>query len=478
MISRFNISVSFFALLLCAVVGCGDGPEAEYVISERTKNLIPEARKQVKTTLEDNFGTSNNIVAWTRLPIEYGGHRGTVVADEEAQSGETKNFKVEFATPLGAQYASEAAENKSQTEIVFLSGDFAGLTTNLDSFSGETQTITTRKAFDNPPKEGDEFVLNPGQQMKFGRQLYMTHCVHCHGTSGDGNGPTARYLNPRPRDYRKGLFKFTSTLQPEKPQKEDLHRIIRQGIPGTYMPSFLLLKDDELAAITEYIVWLSMRGEVEDKINSELRPYLKSEVAAVTSGDGAVSRDQVIEDFNNFVKNDYPEVVSLAGEEVGEYWTQAQTEEALVIPTGKRVEADAASIARGRQLFVGKAKCADCHGITGRGDGPQTVQILKDVITQEDNPGPGLYDTWGNKIKPRNLTTGTYRGGRRPIDIYCRIHAGIKGTPMPPNGLALKNDEIWDVVNYVMSIPFEGKEAPPSADTSDRTVAKKNKHDE
>lgn len=477
MISRFNISVSLIALLLCAIVGCGDGPEAEFVISDRTKSLIPEARKKVKETLKENFGTSNNIVAWTRLPIEYGGHRGTVIADEEAQKGETKNFKVEFATPLGAQYASEAAKDKSQVEIVFLSGEFAELKTNLDSFSSDTQTITTRQAFANPPKAGDEFVLNPGHQMKFGRQLYMTHCVHCHGTSGDGNGPTARYLNPRPRDYRLGFFKFTSTKQPEKPQKEDLHRIIRQGIPGTYMPSFLLLKDDELAAITEYIVWLSMRGEIENSINAELKPYLKSEVAAVTSGKDAVSRDDVINEFNTFVKDEFPGIVSDRGQEVGDHWSLGQEEESLVIPTGKRVPADTASLARGRQLFVGRAKCADCHGITGRGDGPQTIQILKNTTTNEDNPGPGLYDTWGNKIKPRNLTTGTYRGGRRPIDIYCRIHAGIKGTPMPPNGLALKNDEIWDIVNYVMSIPFEGKDVSPTRDASDQTVADKKKHE-
>ena len=41
--------------------------------------------------------------------------------------------------------------------------------------------------------------------------LFRQHCVHCHGISGDGKGPTALYLNPYPRDYRRGVFKFKST---------------------------------------------------------------------------------------------------------------------------------------------------------------------------------------------------------------------------------------------------------------------------
>src|SRR5688500_2705959 len=28
--------------------------------------------------------------------------------------------------------------------------------------------------------------------------LYREHCAHCHGITGDGNGPTAAFLNPYP----------------------------------------------------------------------------------------------------------------------------------------------------------------------------------------------------------------------------------------------------------------------------------------
>ncbi len=44
-----------------------------------------------------------------------------------------------------------------------------------------------------------------------GYALYRRNCLHCHGVSGAGDGPTAPFLYPLPRDYRKGIFKFTST---------------------------------------------------------------------------------------------------------------------------------------------------------------------------------------------------------------------------------------------------------------------------
>jgi len=88
---------------------------------------------------------------------------------------------------------------------------------------------------------------------------------------------------------------------------------------------------------------------------------------------------------------------------------------------------------------------------------------------------PGLFDAWNHPIRPRDLTTGIYRGGRRPVDIFRRISAGIKGTPMTGFGTSLSEAEIWDLVNYVMSIPFEHREPGegpfvPSAGTSEQVA--------
>src|SRR5207244_5072418 len=99
-----------------------------------------------------------------------------------------------------------------------------------------------------------------------GSQLYRRHCLHCHGLSGDGRGPTAPWVNPHPRDYRQGMFKFTSSKQSlgeRKARREDLLRTLRQGIEGTSMPSFVLLADQDQEALISYVIHLSLRGEVE-----------------------------------------------------------------------------------------------------------------------------------------------------------------------------------------------------------------------
>jgi hypothetical protein len=58
-------------------------------------------------------------------------------------------------------------------------------------------------------------------------------------------------------------------------------------------------------------------------------------------------------------------------------------------------------------------------------------------------------------IPPRNLRHGIYRGGRRPLDLYYRIHAGINGAPMPAAKGTVPPEDIWHIVNYVRSLPYE-----------------------
>jgi hypothetical protein len=71
---------------------------------------------------------------------------------------------------------------------------------------------------------------------------------------------------------------------------------------------------------------------------------------------------------------------------------------------------------------------------------------------------------------PRNLRKGIYRGGRRRIDLFSRMHAGIAGTPMPGVGAAspgaqgtLTEAEIWNIVDYVLSLPYEPASNPQPA---------------
>jgi mono/diheme cytochrome c family protein len=159
-------------------------------------------------------------------------------------------------------------------------------------------------------------------------------------------------------------------------------------------------------------------------------------------------------------------------------------------PDDRTTRQVADSIAAGRALFAGKADCLKCHGPTGLGDGGQVdwndfekpskeflektatliaqaedleesdseddqekAAALREHIAQREQVQETLFPV--RTIEPRNLRAGVYRGGRRPIDLYWRVHQGVNGTPMPGGSASLTEEEIWQIVDYVRSLPYE-----------------------
>ena len=305
-----------------------------------------------------------------------------------------------------------------------------------------------------------------GWRLIEGRNLYMTHCQHCHGVTGDGKGPTSRFLNPRPRDYRQGTFKFKSTQRGLKPSRKDLLHILEQGIPGTYMPSFVLLGEERLELILDYVRWLSIRGNTEIRLATELAALsaTSKDVKRAMADDSTKKRADVVAEVMKSVNEELPGLVEDITTSLAEGWANAELEENVVVPKLKRTPPTKASIEKGRVFFLSlnpkkKTECAECHGKLARGDGPNTEKYwpIPDSKPERKYEIAGLHDEWGFPQSPRNLTRGIYRGGRRPIDIFRRVHEGIPGTQMAGFATVLTDDEIWDVVNYVLSLPFEGK---------------------
>lgn len=436
------------ALVLSA--GCSDFDSA-FVYSERTTNLMPEAQEGfedapgVKQLVDEKFGNPQQLKAWLKLPVDFGGS-GATVEEIVADDGGAKVRLV----AVGGVTLPESARS-----LLFSSGSAAGKVVGITSWDARTGEATLASLPEAAPVVGDACSIDGGEILKQGRVLYMRHCSHCHGSSGDGNGPTAQYLNPRPRDYRNGVFKFTSTNDLSKVSRDDLTRVLKYGIPGTYMPSFLLMEDSEIHAIVEYVRFLSIRGEYELKLVAELTGDYS--VKALESRQE--KRSDIVDELKKFLKEDMPGAATGAGDELAEQWTVADTEDAKIIPSVPRVPDTEESRRKGRELYLSKTlNCADCHGIDGAGNGPQTMAFEDKAhpVTGVKYSEAGLHDGWGNLNQPRNLQTGIFRGGRRPIDLFCRIHAGIKGSAMP----SFKNtahEDIWHIVNYVLSIQFESE---------------------
>ena len=58
---------------------------------------------------------------------------------------------------------------------------------------------------------------------KAGQTVYEHKCLLCHGDKGDGKGPGAEHLVPKPRDFTKGLYKIRTTAN-KTPFDQDLHQ--------------------------------------------------------------------------------------------------------------------------------------------------------------------------------------------------------------------------------------------------------------
>ncbi len=305
-----------------------------------------------------------------------------------------------------------------------------------------------------------------GNQDGSQRGLYRQHCAHCHGISGDGAGPTAGFLNPYPRDYRLGLYKFKATERAARPTSKDLERIIRHGIPGTAMPSFELLPGDEVEALVEYVRYLSIRGEVETLLWAD---------AADNDYKLDVTRDYLVGLLN--VSADMWKAADGAQVAPGEYpseelktdstkWTAFQWN--TLYPDAYKAAVDKKPDAwhmLGEAIFKGgKAQCMKCHGPTGLGDGSEEALFddwnkTKPAARQElllNN-----YTLAKQEVRPRSFRTNIFRFGRSPADIYRRVHAGINGTPMPEGKLTLKPEEIWALVDYVRAMPFQHPNQQP-----------------
>lgn len=149
-----------------------------------------------------------------------------------------------------------------------------------------------------------------------GEIAYLKYCSQCHGETGDGKGPAARFLKPAPRDFTAGKYKIRHTPTGMLPTDEDLAHAIRVGLPYTAMPGFETLGEKTIADLVSYIKTFS--ADFED-----------------------------------------PEALG----------------EPISIPKPPSLTAEAS--ARGREVYQ-ETGCARCHGEEGRGDGMSAPTLTDD----------------------------------------------------------------------------------------------------
>jgi len=269
-----------------------------------------------------------------------------------------------------------------------------------------------------------------------GSKLYRRNCLHCHGLAGDGRGPTGPWVNPHPRDFRQGKFKFISSNpggNKIKPRREDILRSLKAGVEGTSMPAFGLLGEQALEQLTSYVLHLSLRGEVEFETT---RTLLKKKNSVTELFELLPDEEPAKETVQEFVKLYLKDLLKAYQK------ADAKGIEPASYPNFSDAEM-LESVKRGYHLFSSSASdafgCVSCHQDFGR----QTLY---------------QYDDWGTLVRPSNLTLSVYRGGRRPVDLYWRIKRGIPPSKMPAVTVPANEEsqKIWDLVNFIEALPFPG----------------------
>lgn len=80
-----------------------------------------------------------------------------------------------------------------------------------------------------------------------GGKLYMTTCITCHGKKGDGKGPRAYFINPKPRN-------FTEPASRGSLNRPVIYAATFMGRNGTEMPAWSkVLSKQEIADVSEYV---------------------------------------------------------------------------------------------------------------------------------------------------------------------------------------------------------------------------------
>ena len=79
-----------------------------------------------------------------------------------------------------------------------------------------------------------------------GHKLFVEKCSICHGEKGDGHGSRRMGMNPPPAD-------LTMPTWSDAANAAQTFRVIRDGVPGSAMPSWRILSDEQIWDLVTYV---------------------------------------------------------------------------------------------------------------------------------------------------------------------------------------------------------------------------------
>lgn len=105
-----------------------------------------------------------------------------------------------------------------------------------------TSSATPYRIHDIPPK-----LKTADPDVLAGEKIFQDNCAFCHAADGTGKNWIGSFLEPHPRNLRDPSFMSSMT-------HDRLAQVIREGLPGTSMPAWKhVLDDEQIRAVTRYV---------------------------------------------------------------------------------------------------------------------------------------------------------------------------------------------------------------------------------
>lgn len=114
-----------------------------------------------------------------------------------------------------------------------------------------------------------------------GKLLFANNCASCHGSTGMGDGPAGKNLEPKPANFHSDERKLISS-------PFQYFNTIRLGVPGTGMPAYSQLSDTEVWALAFYVKSIgfsrSTHNEKPDLDLQKVASYKDEQILSELSG--------------------------------------------------------------------------------------------------------------------------------------------------------------------------------------------------
>jgi len=238
-----------------------------------------------------------------------------------------------------------------------------------------------------------------------GKGAFGINCASCHGMAGAGDGPAAAALNPKPRNFTEGYWRYGGGLA-------RVTRTISEGSPGTAMSAFPGLPLEDRVAIAHYV--RSLAPKLEDDKPEDLA-WLNPAPSATGAPGGAT-------------------VAGGAPAPTGPVIPIAEAMQALV-EAEPAAGAALAALEGEPGADVYAARCASCHGVSG--EGGVRVRML--------GSSPYAYVTTRSLAHPRGAWVSN------PAVFDRLVLEGLGGFVMPGSG-DLSRAELRDLYTYTQKL--------------------------